>query len=108
MSELAYLGLAEAADLIRARKLSPVEYTQALLERTEKLDPRFHAYIKLTPERAMEARAPGRARGDGRHAARAPARRALWAQGHHRRRGAADHRPLQGFDRQRRDGERAW
>ena len=55
MSELAYLGLAEAADLIRARKLSPVEYTQALLERTEKLDPRYHAYIKLTPERAMEA-----------------------------------------------------
>ncbi|HEY5832135.1 MAG TPA: amidase, partial [Hyphomicrobiaceae bacterium] len=55
MSELAYLGLAEAADLIRARKLSPVEYTQALLDRTEKLDPRYHAYIKLTPERAMEA-----------------------------------------------------
>jgi aspartyl-tRNA(Asn)/glutamyl-tRNA(Gln) amidotransferase subunit A len=55
MSELAYLGLAEAADLIRARKLSPVEYTQALIERTEKLDPRYHAYIKLTPERAMEA-----------------------------------------------------
>ena len=50
MSELAYLGLAEAADLIRARKLSPVEYTQALLDRTEKLDPRYHAYIKLTPE----------------------------------------------------------
>jgi aspartyl-tRNA(Asn)/glutamyl-tRNA(Gln) amidotransferase subunit A len=55
MSELAYLGLAEAADLIRARKLSPVEYAQALLDRTNKLDPRYHAYIKLTPERAMEA-----------------------------------------------------
>jgi aspartyl-tRNA(Asn)/glutamyl-tRNA(Gln) amidotransferase subunit A len=55
MSELAYLGLAEAANLIRARKLSPVEYAQALLDRTNKLDPRYHAYIKLTPERAMEA-----------------------------------------------------
>jgi aspartyl-tRNA(Asn)/glutamyl-tRNA(Gln) amidotransferase subunit A len=55
MSELAYLGLAEAADMIRARKLSPVEYTQALLGRTEKLDRRYHPYIRLTPERAMAA-----------------------------------------------------
>lgn len=55
MSELAYLGLAEAADMIRTRKLSPVEYTQALLERTGKLDPRTHAFICLTPERALNA-----------------------------------------------------
>ncbi len=63
MSELAYLGLAEAADMIRTRKLSPVEYTQALLERAGKLDPRTHAFIRLTPERAMDAarRAEGEA-----------------------------------------------
>ena len=30
---LAYLGLAEAAELIRAKKLSPVEYATALLAR---------------------------------------------------------------------------
>jgi hypothetical protein len=29
--DLAYLGLAEAAELIRAKKLSPVEYVTALL-----------------------------------------------------------------------------
>ena len=33
MTDLAYLGVAEAAELIAARKLSPVEYTQALLDR---------------------------------------------------------------------------
>ena len=31
--DLAYLGLAEAAELIRAKKLSPVEYVTALLDR---------------------------------------------------------------------------
>src|SRR5262245_15147101 len=55
MSELAYLGLAEAAAMTRPRKLSPVEYTQALIARTQKLDARCRAYIKPTPERAMEA-----------------------------------------------------
>jgi aspartyl-tRNA(Asn)/glutamyl-tRNA(Gln) amidotransferase subunit A len=55
MSELAYLGLAEAAAMIRARKLSPIEYTQALLARIERLEPRCHAFIKVTPERALAA-----------------------------------------------------
>ena len=35
MTDLAFLGLADAAELIRARKLSPVEYTQALLDRID-------------------------------------------------------------------------
>jgi Asp-tRNA(Asn)/Glu-tRNA(Gln) amidotransferase A subunit family amidase len=33
--DLAYLGLAEAAELIHAKKLSPVEYVTALLARIE-------------------------------------------------------------------------
>ena len=37
--DLAYLGLAEAAELIRDKKLSPVEYTTALLARIERHDP---------------------------------------------------------------------
>ncbi len=53
MSDLAFLGLADAAELIRSRKLSPVELTQALLARIEKLDPRFHAFIKVTPDIAL-------------------------------------------------------
>ena len=43
--ELAYLGLAEAADLIRAKKLSPVEYTTALLAQIEKHEGEFNAFI---------------------------------------------------------------
>ena len=55
MTDLAYLGLADAAEMIRARKLSPVEYTQALLDRTAKLDGRYHAYIRPTPDLALAA-----------------------------------------------------
>jgi len=55
MSELAFLGLADAAQLIRARKLSPVEYTRALLERIGRLDSRYHAFIRVTPELAIAA-----------------------------------------------------
>ena len=58
MTDLAFLGLAEAAERIRARKLSPVEYTKALLDRTAKLDGRYHAFIRLTPK----PRSPPRAR----------------------------------------------
>jgi aspartyl-tRNA(Asn)/glutamyl-tRNA(Gln) amidotransferase subunit A len=53
--DLAYLGLAEAANLIRAKKLSPVEYTTALLARIERHDGKYNAFVKLTPERALAA-----------------------------------------------------
>ena len=55
MTDLAFLGLADAADLIRTRKLSPVEYTRAQLARIERLDGRYHAFIRLTPDLALEA-----------------------------------------------------
>ena len=55
MTDLAFLGLADAAEMIRARKLSPVEYTQALLDRIGKLDSRYHAFIHLTPDLALAA-----------------------------------------------------
>ncbi|HUA56975.1 MAG TPA: amidase [Candidatus Sulfotelmatobacter sp.] len=58
MSELAFLTLAEAGELIRAKKLSPVEYATALLARIERHDPTYNAFIKVTPELALaEARA---------------------------------------------------
>jgi len=53
--ELAYLGFAEAAELIRAKKLSPVEYATALLARIERHDGKYNAFIALTPERALKA-----------------------------------------------------
>lgn len=49
------LTLAEAAALIKARKLSPVEYTRALLARTEALEPQLNAFITRTPEIALDA-----------------------------------------------------
>ncbi len=50
--------IAEAARQIAAKKLSPVELTRACLDRVHALDDRLHAFIRLTPERAMaEARA---------------------------------------------------
>ena len=53
--DLAYLGLAEAAELIHDKKLSPVEYATALLTRIERHDPKLNAFIALTPERALSA-----------------------------------------------------
>jgi aspartyl-tRNA(Asn)/glutamyl-tRNA(Gln) amidotransferase subunit A len=53
--DLAFLGIAEAAGLIRAKKLSPVEYVSALLARIERHDGKLNAFIALTPERALTA-----------------------------------------------------
>jgi aspartyl-tRNA(Asn)/glutamyl-tRNA(Gln) amidotransferase subunit A len=50
--------VAEAARLIAARQLSPVELTRACLERVHKLDDQLHAFVHLTEERALaDARA---------------------------------------------------
>ena len=52
--DLAYLGLAEASELIRTKKLSPAEYVTALLARIEPYDATYNAFIALTPERALK------------------------------------------------------
>jgi aspartyl-tRNA(Asn)/glutamyl-tRNA(Gln) amidotransferase subunit A len=53
--ELAYLSLAEASALIRTRRLSPVELTEALLDRIDRLDARVGAFITVTHDEAMRA-----------------------------------------------------
>jgi aspartyl-tRNA(Asn)/glutamyl-tRNA(Gln) amidotransferase subunit A len=55
MSEFAYMGLVEAGERIRARRISSVELTSALLARIENLQPRFHAFIKVVPDEALAA-----------------------------------------------------
>ena len=55
MSDLHWLTLAEAAEAIRARKLSPVELTKALLTRIERLDPKLNVFIRLDAEVALDA-----------------------------------------------------
>src|SRR5579883_1480836 len=62
--------LFDAAQQVRAKKISPVELTRACLERIERLNPRLNAFITVLAEqataqaRAMEAEiAKGRTRG---------------------------------------------
>jgi aspartyl-tRNA(Asn)/glutamyl-tRNA(Gln) amidotransferase subunit A len=52
--ELCFLTVAQAAERIRARKLSPVELAQAYLDRIAQLDPQLNAYITVTGELALE------------------------------------------------------
>jgi aspartyl-tRNA(Asn)/glutamyl-tRNA(Gln) amidotransferase subunit A len=51
----AFLTISELSELIRARKVSPVEITRAVLERIEKLNPVLNAYITVTPDLAMKS-----------------------------------------------------
>jgi aspartyl-tRNA(Asn)/glutamyl-tRNA(Gln) amidotransferase subunit A len=55
VTELHWLGAAEAAHAIAARELSPVELMAALLGRIAALDPKLNAFIRLDGEAAMEA-----------------------------------------------------
>src|SRR5688572_20996152 len=48
-----FLTIAQAAKLIGARKLSPVEYVEALLARIDALDPQINAFITVTRELAL-------------------------------------------------------
>ncbi|MGZ5093243.1 MAG: amidase [Burkholderiales bacterium] len=54
MNDLAYLTIAEAAELLRAKKLSPVEYAKALIDRVEKHDKKLNAFIRFTPDKALD------------------------------------------------------
>ena len=54
MSDVAFLTVAEAAQLLRAKKLSPVEYAKALIERIEQHDKKFNAFLRFTPDIALE------------------------------------------------------
>lgn len=51
---LHFLTIAQASELIRARRLSPVELTRAYLDRIAALDAQLHAYITVTAELALE------------------------------------------------------
>jgi aspartyl-tRNA(Asn)/glutamyl-tRNA(Gln) amidotransferase subunit A len=52
--DLALLTIAEASTLLKSRQLSPVEYVEALIKRTETFDPQLHAYITPTFDLARQ------------------------------------------------------
>jgi aspartyl-tRNA(Asn)/glutamyl-tRNA(Gln) amidotransferase subunit A len=54
-AELAYLSLSEVAGLLEKRELSPVELTQAMLDRIAALDPQLHAYYTVFADEALAA-----------------------------------------------------
>ncbi len=54
MTDLAWLSLSEASALLRGKKLSPVEYTQALIARVERHDHKLNAFLRFTPDIALE------------------------------------------------------
>jgi aspartyl-tRNA(Asn)/glutamyl-tRNA(Gln) amidotransferase subunit A len=53
-SDLHFLTIAEASRLIAARKLSPVELTEAYLNRIAALDDQLDSFVTLTAERAQK------------------------------------------------------
>lgn len=52
--DLCYTPATELGRLIRARQLSPVELTEAVLSRIEQLNPRLHAFLTVTADHARE------------------------------------------------------
>lgn len=56
--ELYYMPITQLAEHIKKRAVSPVEITQAYLDRIQVIDPTLNSYITVTAERALqEARA---------------------------------------------------
>ena len=48
------LTISQAAELLAARNLSPVELTEAMLRRIEAINPQLDAFVTLTADRALD------------------------------------------------------
>ena len=93
--------IAEAARLIAAKKLSPVELTRACLDRVHALDGELHAFVLLTEERALaDARAAEAAIMAGKSVGPA-VRHSDRPEGHRRYQGHSDDLPFEDPARQR-------
>ncbi len=53
-SELPFLAASELSKLMKAKEVSPVEATEAYLERIEKVDPKVKAYVTVTSDAALK------------------------------------------------------
>lgn len=52
-NDLAFLSIGEAEPLIREKKLSPVDWTQALIDRISRYDTKLNAFLRFTPDIAL-------------------------------------------------------
>jgi aspartyl-tRNA(Asn)/glutamyl-tRNA(Gln) amidotransferase subunit A len=52
--DLAYMSITDLSQLLRQKKLSPVEVTKTILARIERLNPVLNAYITVTGDLALE------------------------------------------------------
>jgi aspartyl-tRNA(Asn)/glutamyl-tRNA(Gln) amidotransferase subunit A len=52
-ASLTKLTLSEASELVRSKKVSPVELTQACLSRIEQINPKLNAFITVTADSAL-------------------------------------------------------
>ena len=80
--ELHFSTIAQTAELIRSRKLSPVELAQTHLKRIAELDPQLNAFITVTADLALAAGARSRAGDREGQLPRAAARHSVRAEGH--------------------------
>src|SRR5580698_4809376 len=53
-SDLLFMPAVKAAALIRRKKLSPVEYIDAVLAAVEREQPRLNCFVTITADRARE------------------------------------------------------
>ena len=54
-TDLCYTPATRLAEMIRAKTLSPVELTRAVLERIERLNPKVNAFCTLLADAAMDS-----------------------------------------------------
>src|SRR5690349_3371500 len=52
-ADVTSLSIADAALLLRNKRLSPIDLTQACLKRIERLNPKLNAFITVTAESAL-------------------------------------------------------
>jgi aspartyl-tRNA(Asn)/glutamyl-tRNA(Gln) amidotransferase subunit A len=68
LDELCLRPLEEVSDLLATRQINPVELAEAVLDRTERLQPALNAYITITAERALaDAKAAWAEIAEGKH-----------------------------------------
>ncbi len=49
------MSLTEAAKALKTKEITPIDYTDSLLERIQKTEPQIHAWVTIEPEKTRRA-----------------------------------------------------